>query len=234
MNRISMNKHVSSIILFLVFLLAGCFSTFLSIAQSADARLWTGAKIEYRFNKKMELACELEQRFDNNISNFDRLLLEPSLSYKMNKSWSLGASFRSWYRQNAEHSYDFKQRGNLDISYQKNIKSFGLKLSSGIQYGVPDLIQVSSSNSQDLASRNSIRINYNIFGTRFSPSIKYELFTKIDQGSLLNYQWRATVSTSYYINQAISLRFLYAFEQEYNLEAPFSSHIYGLGLNYKL
>ena len=182
----------------------------------------------------MELACELEQRFDNNISNFDRLLLEPSLSYKINKQWSLGASYRSWIRQSLEHTYDFRQRGNVDISFRKKIKPFVLKLSSGLQYGFPDLMQENSAKTQNLATRNSIRVSYNIFGSRFSPSLKYELFTKIGSERLLNYQWRITAATSFYINDSASLRFFYAYEREYNLDVPFKSHIYGLGLVYKL
>ncbi|MCF8372407.1 MAG: DUF2490 domain-containing protein [Bacteroidales bacterium] len=202
--------------------------------QISDAKLWTGLKLEYAFSKKLEAACEIEQRFDNNISEFDRLLLEPSISYKINKKWGLEASYRAWARQSLEHNYDFRQRGNLDISFKKKHKSFDVKLTTGLQYGFPDVNQDYSNYSTDLVSRNSIRVGYDIFGSRFSPDLKYELFTKIAKGQLLNYQWRVTAATSYYINESVSLKFFYALEHEYNLDEPYNSHIYGVGLNYKL
>lgn len=202
--------------------------------QISDAKLWAGIKLEYSINKKLDAACEIEHRLDNNISEYDRLLIEPSVSYKINKKWALEAGYRAWYRQSPEYTYDFRQRGNFDISFRKKLKPFDVKLTSGLQYGFPDVNQDYSNYSADLVSRNSIRVGYDIFGTRFSPSIKYELFTKFDESKLLNYQWRISVATSYYINESVSLKFFYALEHEYNLDVPFNSHIYGVGLNYKL
>lgn len=204
------------------------------VGQISDTKLWAGLKVEHDLSKNLEAACEIEQRFGNNISNFDRLLIEPSVSYKINKKWAIGASYRAWYRQSLEHSYDFRQRGNFDISFKKKIKPFDVKLAAGLQYGFPDINQDYSKYTSDWVSRNSIRVGYDIFGSRFSPTIKYELFTKLQNQQFLNYQWRLTLGTDIYLNGATSLSLFYAFEHEYNLDLPFNSHIYGVGLKYKL
>ena len=205
-----------------------------AIAQDSDARLWVGTKLEHKINKKWRASVELEQRFDNNLMDFDRLLLEPSLSYKLNKHWGLEASYRIWSRQTLEKNFDYRQRGNVSVSFSAKKKSISLKLVSGVQYGFPDLMQDYSDYSANLVSRNSIRVRYNIFGSRFAPSLKYELFTRIQNNGLMNYQWRTTAATSYYINENFGFRFFYAFEKEHNLDVPFNSHIYGIGASYRL
>ncbi len=219
--------------LFLIILLISGFGL-QGYGQQNDAKLWAGFKLEKKFGKKINSSFEIEQRLNNNFSSFDRLLIEPKISYKLNKRWSLGLSYRPWIRRTTENIYSFKHRGNLSLSFRKNYKSFNLKLATGFQYGIPDLNQVNIVNTNNLVSRNSFRINYEIFGSRFSPFSKFELFTKLNRQQLKNYQWRISCGTNFQLNVSSSLRIFYAFEHEYNLDVPMNIHIWAFGYAYVL
>ncbi|MEA3443808.1 MAG: DUF2490 domain-containing protein [Bacteroidota bacterium] len=197
-------------------------------SQSNDAKLWTGIKLEKKISKNFNGSFEIEQRFNNNASNSDRLLFEPEISYKLNKKWSIELNYRIWVKLWGEKKYDLNQRSNINLSFKKKIKPFKIKIASGLQYGIPDLNRNDYNITEKFVSRNSIRIKYDIFGSRFSQFTKYELFTNLSRFNFINYQWRLTFGTSIYLNPMSEIKLHYALEHEYNLDIPFDAHIWAI------
>lgn len=207
---------------------------FLAYSQSQDAKLWTSIAIDKKINKKFSSAIEIEQRFKNNFSSFDKLLIEPTLAYKLSKRWELGLTYRLWYQKESNNNYLLHNRLSLGISYADKISDFKYKLTSKLQYGLPDGSESNFYASKRLVSRNSLKISYAIFGSRFTPYFKYELFTSLKKMDPLNYQWRLTGGTSFFINKKTDLRFYYMLEHEYNMLNREDSHVYGISLYYSL
>ena len=218
---------------FLLFLVLLFLLPSLGFTQTTDTKLWTGFAIEKKINKKFKASIDFVQRLENNISSFDRFLVEPSISYSLNKKWSISLIYRYWYQQE-EQNYFSHQRASLAIGFSKKIKGIDLKLTSKMQYGFPDANEDDFFMSKKLVSRNSIKLAYEIFGTRFTPYFKYELFTALERFSPLNYQWRLQGGTDIYITSAIDLRLYYFFENEYNTVGPTDSSILGISLKYSL
>lgn len=205
----------------------------LNFAQSKDAKLWTGLAIEKKINKKFKASVDFENRFENNISSFDRFLVEPSLNYAINKRWSIGFIYRFW-RQKENQNFFNHQRISLALDYRKEIKGIVFKGSSKMQYGFPDGNENDFFTSKKLVSRNSLKLSYPIFGTRFTPFFKYELFTALERLNPLNYQWRIQGGTAIYLNSKIDLRLYYLFENEYNTVNATDSNILGIAFKYSL
>lgn len=224
---LTMNKLLVS---FLLFMLLG---PLISHAQSNDTKLWAGLSIEKDLSNKFKSSIELEQRLDNDISSFDKLLIEPAISYKLNKQWSVDLIYRLWYQQEKQN-YFFHSRASLGLSYDKDIKGINFKLASKLQYGLPDMIANDFYATKKLISRNSLKLSYEIFGTRFTPYLKYELFTSLQRLNPQNYQWRTIFGTKIYMNSNASLQLHYALEHEYNIASRINAHIWGISLNYKL
>lgn len=205
----------------------------LGLAQTTDTKLWTGFAIEKKINKKFETSIGFEQRFENNISSFDRFLVEPTISYALNKRWSLGLIYRFWRKQENQNYFNH-HRASLSIGYSKEIKGINFKLTSKMQYGFPDANEDDFFATKRLVSRNSIKLAHSIFGTRFTPYLKYELFTALERFNPLNYQWRLQGGTNIYINPKIDLRLYYIFENEYNTTNPTDSSIFAISFQYSL
>lgn len=222
-----MTKRLLSF-LFLLFLFPS-----LGLTQTTDTKLWTSFAIEKKINKKLKASIDFEQRFENNISSFDRFLVEPTISYALNKRWSLGLIYRFW-RQQKNQNYFNHHRASLAIGYSKEIKGIAIKLTSKAQYGFPDANEDDFFATKRLVSRNSIKLSHSIFGTRFTPYMKYELFTALERFNPLNYQWRLQGGTDIYIKPKIDLRLYYIFENEFNAINPTDSNIFGIAFQYSL
>lgn len=207
---------------------------FLGTAQLSDLKLWTGLALEKDLNKKIKTSVEIEQRLNNNISSFDRLLIEPAISCQISNNWSVELIHRLWYQKTREHDYEMHNRISLGASYGKKLGDFKLDIGSKLQLGLPDKNEDNFYTSKNLVSRNNIRLSYAIFGSRFTPFIKYELFTSLKRFEPKNYQWRFFAGTNYFINQDVRLRLFYAIEHEFNVANPLNSSIFGISLQYSL
>ena len=70
----------------------------LTIANAqTDFGLWTGIAIEKELSKKWEISLEEEARFDENVTNFKKLLTEFGVQYKVNKYYRTALIYRFTY-----------------------------------------------------------------------------------------------------------------------------------------
>jgi hypothetical protein len=201
--------------------------------QQRDARLRTGVAFEKKLSKSTTLGVTLEQRFEQDMTAFDRFLAEPVVSYNLNKKWETSLSYRGWISPDEAGNQRYRHRSNFDLSYRYKHSLLTLKLTGGVQYGIPDLNFNQTILSGNLILRNSVRASYQIFGTRFSPFAKYELFTQAGLNEWMNYQYRTTFGTAIYITNHTGLVVYYAFEHEFNIKNRMDAHIWGVELKHE-
>ncbi|MBN2236394.1 MAG: DUF2490 domain-containing protein [Bacteroidales bacterium] len=204
------------------------------IGQSIDSRLWTGLSLEKKLNNRLEASIGVEYRLENNLAYFDKFLLEPALNFKFNKAFSIQLTYRYWFQQNDENNLINRSRTSFELNYSKKIKDLNIKLESKLQYGFADRLENASFYSKNLVSRNSLKLSYSIFGTRFTPFAKFELFTSLEEFNPLNYQSRAQVGSDIYLTSKTDLRLFYLFENEFNVLDAIDSNVFGISLKYAL
>src|SRR5690606_15114021 len=112
----------------------------------------------------LSVELEFEQRFDQFLTTFDKALIEPSVSYDLNKHWRLGLLYRLSYDQSIKRNTEWEHRIAASLRYDFDIDDFEIKLKTILQYGSDDLTSSPFSVQQNIINRNSIEVEYNWFG----------------------------------------------------------------------
>ncbi len=202
-------------------------------AQTIDFRVRAGVGVEKEITKKISFNFDYEHRFDHNLTTFDKAFAEVSLSYNLSKAFKVGGLWRYMYDMDEKRRFSTGHRAAGYIRYKKEVGDFDLKLKTMLQYGFDDL-SVQRSGNEKLINRNSLGVDYNWFGTKFTPFAEYEFFYFINDpnGGIIN-QTRAKAGLSYKLSKASEVTLFYMFEHEFNTSSPVDAHIVGCGYNFK-
>jgi len=204
-------------------------------AQHTDLRARMGAALSFDITQNLGASVELEQRFKNNMSMYDKSLIEPDIHYNINKKLRMGLAWRAMYDRSLKGSYLLKHRGSAYIRYRFLIDDFDFRVKSSLQYGVDDLTTSLLSTSNNLINRNSLTIRYKWFGKPITPEVGCELYYHINhpRGSIVN-QFRIKAGLEYRLNKKTDLGFYYLFDNEFNIAYPTDSHVLGISCSYQL
>jgi hypothetical protein len=204
-----------------------------SMAGQTDFRMRLAAGADADLTKDLSAGLEYEHRFDQFLTTFDKALLEPSISYDLSKHWKLGFLYRITLDQNSRRERQFEHRISGSLRYDFELDDFEIKLKTILQYGSDDLTNSPFSSQQKILSRNSFELEYNWFGKRHTPFIKYELFTHLNNpGGAIANQSRLTVGTAFKLSKNSKIDLAYLFENEFNIVAPTDAHILSIGYSY--
>ncbi len=222
-----------------------CFSFYLLVAslllalpakaQNTDLRARMGAVLSFDITQNLGASVELEQRFKNNMSVYDKSLVEPDIHYNFNKKLRMGMAWRSMYDRSAKGNYSLKHRGSGYIRYRFLINDFDFRIKSSLQYGVDDLTTSLLSTSNNLINRNSLTLKYKWFGKPITPEVACEFYYHINhpRSSIIN-QLRLKAGIEYRLNKKTDLGFYYLFDNEFNIAYPTDSHVVGISCSYQL
>lgn len=204
-------------------------------AQQTDVRMRLSGGIDKDITKKLNAGLEYEHRFDKYLTTFDKAFVEPSFSYSIDRNLRLGASYRAGFSQTNSRNQKIQHRSSAYIQYRFRFDDFRIRLRSILQYGFDDITNTTSGSNRNLVNRNSIQIDYSIFGTKLRPYAKYEMFYHMNhpKGGIINQQ-RATLGTQYGLTRKTTLSAFYMFQDEFNVVAPVDAHIFGFGFSYSL
>ena len=150
-------------------------------AQNSDFRLRTGLKIDKDLSKKVELSFESQVRFRNNISDFDKFLVEPSVKFEVFKNFRLGAAYRYSAKQNLAKNTLNWHRGNMFMAYKKSFSTdWDLKFKTAIQYDTRNFMGGYNTKYNVWTNRNKVSLAYDVFGLPLSAEMGGELFYNVN------------------------------------------------------
>lgn len=163
-----------------------------------------------------------------------KLFVEGSLSYNLNKAFKICGLWRYMYDMDEKRQFSTRHRVAGYVRYKKEIGYFDLKVKTMLHYGFDDL-SAQNLGKEKLINRNSAGIDYNWFGTKFTPFAEYEFFYSINHinGGIIN-QSRLKAGSSYCLSKASEISVYYMFENEFNTVSPVDAHIVGVGYSYKI
>jgi len=123
-------RKIGAVILFSI-----CFLT-TNAQNNQDFGVWTGISTGYKVNKKIKLNGDVQMRTFENSQALKQLFVDFSLSYKINKRFKGGLSWRGKESYVAINPL-FYNRFGLDLSWSKKIiKRTRLSLRSRTQYTI--------------------------------------------------------------------------------------------------
>ncbi|MDA3927502.1 MAG: DUF2490 domain-containing protein [Prolixibacteraceae bacterium] len=203
-------------------------------AQTSDVRLRVSGKVQKEISKKIETSLEYEHRFDQNLSTFDKAFLEPSVTYSITKPLRVGVIYRIILDQNRTRKQQVEQRVAAYLRYRLKLDDFEIKFKTALQYGFDDITNTTFSYNQKLVNRNAIEIEYNWFGSKFTPFASAEIFYHINHpnGGILN-QWKIKAGSSYKLSSKAKIQIYYLFENEFNVAYPIDAHVFGAGYSHQ-
>lgn len=217
-----------------LFLIAACFTSFTAFSQYTDLKLRIGAEVEKEMVDNLNAGIEFEQRFMRNISTFDKTFIEPSLSYKFSKHIRAGIIWRIMLLEDNNTEVLSKQRYSAYARYDVTYYDFRIKFRTALQYGFDDISNAAFSVDQKLINRNAVEVEYDWFGQKITPGVKFELFHHLNHpnGSILN-QWRLKLGANYELTKNSAIDVYYMFENEFNVVEPVDAHILGVKYSYE-
>ena len=203
-------------------------------AQQSDFQVRAGLQLSGNLSLKTKWDIETESRFVENANQFERIQIQPSISYRINNlmSVAVGYRFATFFHEN--ENTEFQSRLNADFSLVKKINSFEFKLRSRCYYDLNDYLLNNQFIVGDLLYRHAFTAEYNIWGSRWTPSVSFELFHSLNRMDIRNIrQLRYTGSIDYRLNRKTTLSAYYFIDKIVNKSYPASNFIFGTNLKYK-
>jgi hypothetical protein len=200
------------------------------IAQQFDNKLRLSGGLETEIFNDVDFKLKYEYRLDRNMYSFDKTFLEPEVEIEIFNDVKLGAKYRFSYNKK-KNPGAFEQRFAVFGNYEYSYDDFEFTVQGTLQYGAGDLaFNNTNTDNSELVGRYSVKVDYDWFGTKMEPYVKYELFHHLNHkgGALLN-AWKLKTGLQYDISSNSSFDIFYMFENEFNVSSPVDANVLGLG-----
>lgn len=198
----------------------------IAFSQQPDSRYRLGVSLTADITERWSAGIGIEQRQRDNFHQFDKILVEPEIKYTISQNHSITAGYRGWAWQK-EGQYGFSQWVGVGYAYSYRLGDWKLKYSSSAQYDLPETGDDSRWDER-LIWRNKLGLKYSIFGSRFTPEVRMELFTSFEDKILSHNQLRTTFLVEYRIGKTSSIEAYLIIGDEMNTEDEQDAIIYGL------
>lgn len=191
-----------------------------NIEQNLEERIYVA--LDFKNVKGTELSFSLspELRLSENKQEY---LINCGTDYKVAKFLELGGEYRFLYlntskKEAIKHYYSLHTKISHDIN---RFDVFGrVKFSSYTE----------DFNADNQYLRFKVGAKYNIYGSKFTPSLASEMFTLFSDGQIVKY--RHSAGLSYKLNEQSKVRVKYRFD--YFMQDFKNNHIVSLGYVYRL
>lgn len=204
-------------------------------AQQKDFQTWYEAELGYGLQNGIRLSGELEQRFQNNSTQYDRTQITLSASYFPLKylKTSGGVRFLTAMDKDGRMEPGYRLHADASGRYSKWDVDFSLRFR--LQYGFEEFIYFATIDENAFVNRYRLKAAYHIFGSRF------DVFAFLEPWGLVNNlngryfkKMRYSAGGSYKLNFQSELGFRYILEDEFNRVYPMQSHIFVFSYFYNL
>lgn len=191
-------------ILLLLSILMGVFA----VAQT-DLGMWGGIAIEKEISKKFEFQAEEEIRLKDNITTVNSLLTELGFTYKANKYYRLGLSYRFTYYTDGA----IGNRLTLSNEARYKIEDFTLTYRLNFQQ------DFSTEDPIEYKIRNRLGVDYKI-NKHWEVGTAAELFYSFYYNRNVLDRYRLKWGVDHRFNKHHRLGFTLIFQQEFNVANP--------------
>jgi hypothetical protein len=218
----------NKISLFIIFcLLLNQYAVF---AQENDFESWNEIGISKKITKQLQAELSSEIRFNDNATDFNKILNNIGLNYKIIKGIQVSAFYRYTRSFDYKYGYQNEHSGFINIEYQYKIKRFELSLRTRYQRNYKN----EKDAEVDVINRNKVSLSYDIYKSPFIPFISFETFVPLNatEGLFISKN-RYFAGCKYKINSTNSFAINYGIQQEMNKKNPVRSYILGLSYGYK-
>lgn len=190
-----------------------------------DTELWTSAQLKIDVLEDWRIDVEQQLRLDDHFSSFHQYFSELGIRYKINKYFDLKAQYR-YSVTDEEHN---EGRISLDFGAEYDIKDFPVDILYRLRLQDE---KIEYTGQKKTYMRHRIGIDYNM-SKLVDPYFEYESFFKFNQKNEFRRN-RYTLGLQWKLNKKAELVTFGRYQKEFNVKAPKSVFIVGLGYSYDL
>lgn len=205
-------------------------------AQVSDFQSWLSVGVKTDISKKFSAGIEAQLRMRDNSTRPNSVLLDPGISFKVNKYLKFAVGYRFSARFSADNVNTTAHRYNIDAEGRKKFGKLTVKLRTRFQKGFTDITYNENRRpySYPAYSRNKLAVEYEI-SKRFSPYTEFELFIPLNDPRQRNAdRYRATIGSSFDLKNRNAIDCFFRVQHELNTANAETDFIIGIGYNYDL
>lgn len=202
-------------------------------AQTRDAGLWLGIKLEKKIHNWAELSLSEEIRFNENFHELGTAFTEMAWSSGWHSGFNAGIAYRFIQKRLLDDSYELRHRYHLELSYRyKFNRSLSLTLRERFQNQYKDVNRMADEITKEYALRSKLSLKYTPF-KKISFDGSLEVYYQLNNpaGNEID-NLRYSVGTEYKLSKKQSLELYYLIDQELHVKDPWTSYILGLGYTF--
>lgn len=204
-------------------------------AQTNDAGLWLGLKLEKKVHNWAGLALSQEMRFNENISELGTAFTELSYSTGWHSNFNGGIAYRFIQKRQVDDSYEIRHRYFLELSYRyKFSRAWSLTLRERFQNQYKDINRMSEGITKDYSLRSKMSLKYNPI-KKLTLDASCELFYQLNNpdGNEID-NLRYGLGAEYKLTKKQSTEVFFLIDQEIHVNDPWTSYVIGLGYSIEL
>jgi hypothetical protein len=200
-------------------------------SQKDDFGIWCSFNAEHKLFKKFELDISGALRTFDNASRIEEVFAEAGLTYKLNKYFSAGASYRITENIEDDDSYHPRHKWFVDFKGTLPVGDFSIIARAMFQRRYKTYIEDEEDEIPDSHLRGKITLFYDIPHFHLNPYISWEsfmpLFKEASRTIEIN---RYTIGAEYNFSNKHSVEAEYIFRRDY---LPHMKDLNILSLEYK-
>ena len=225
------NRNKTTLLLVFLLVVAGG----ILFGQRSDFQTWFEAEADMGLKNGIDLSAEIEQRFQNYTTQFDRTLLTVAAEYDLSDYFSAAGGLRMLAVNDPESRVSTGFRIHADVKGNHSFSDVDLSLRIRFQYGFEEILYFNEFSNNSFVNRIRVKAAYHIFGTKlgiFGSMESWGLIAR-DTGRFFK-RMRYSLGAEYSLNFRSEFNLRYIFEDEFNQPDPLQAHILVLGYSYAL
>ncbi len=202
-------------------------------AQESDGGLWATFGTKYEVNKRFDIDVEGQFRLDENFQMYDASLYDAGCSYKINKHFKTGVTYRFGHSQGNPGFFETKHRLALDLRADDGFGEWDLDFRVRYQAGVSRIRTTEGNADLKDAIRYRLKADRKLI-SKTDLSLSGELFqnTTLSMSELTD--WRFRVELSRKIRKRHQATIGYMVQREMNASNPLTQHVLNIGYSIEL
>lgn len=200
-----------------------------------DARLWLYLKLNKKIAGKLSGQLTLQNRFDDNVTRFDQIALNPEVNYKINNAFRLTGGISYGRQHRLDGAFNNQYQAYLGVLIRQSSGPWKVTLRSLTQAQWQNIYTSENGNNAFVVVRNKLSLVYSI-NKRFEAFTYGEINTppyRFSERPIS--RRRVCVGLSTQLNKRSAVDTWFMHQVRYNFGSlPRRDFIYGLTYSYNL
>lgn len=216
---------------YIIFLLVISLVAYKMEAQTFedDARLWMHLELDKDLSKNLNVHLALQNRINENITRYSRVMTELGFTYKLAKNFKLLGEYSFGFNRRLDDSYSKLHRLDVGFVLKKKFKKLTLSSRNLMQWQYKDVFSSENGHLANIYYRTKLTFHYQLnkrFNVYVAQEINLALQSRNEDGLSRS---RTFFGTVYKLTKQSDLECYFLFQRQYKLfNAPERDFIYGV------